>query len=108
VRSSSLIEVTTALIIISVVFVLALTIFMNVQRSGFSARKLACQMMIEAVYQASLKDKHYNARTASYNDIVIYQEVIRREYGLLQFTLEARDQEGKVLAEQKHLVYVPE
>jgi len=108
VRSSTLIEVTTALIIISVVFVLALNIFMNVQRSGLSARKLSCQMMLDEVYLGSVREKKYPPRHETFGDIVVYQEVKPREYGLLQIMLEARDQEGKVLAEQKHLLYVPE
>jgi len=65
-------------------------------------------MMLDEVFLGSVKEKKYTSRREPFGDIMVYQEVKLREYGLRQITLEARDQEGKVLAEQKHLLYVPE
>jgi hypothetical protein len=106
--SSTLIEVITALIIISTVFSLAIIIYLNVQRSGLSAKRLTCNMLMDDVYTSTLRTKKYVSSQSDYENIIVYQEVSAwgTGDGLLIVRLEARDTEGKLLAEQKHLVYV--
>jgi Tfp pilus assembly protein PilV len=50
VNGSTLIEVITALVIISMIFVFATLTYINIQRADTSARSLRYQMMIDNVY----------------------------------------------------------
>lgn len=110
VRSSSLVEVTTALVIISMVFGLAMIIYMNVHRTGFSSQKLACEILMNDMYNSTAQSRQYLSKEQHYGDIVIYQEVRPYSDGkdLLLIQLEARDPGGKLIAMQRHIIYVPE
>lgn len=109
VQSSTLIEVTTALVIISMVFSMAIVIYVNVQRSGFSAKGVSSMMMIDEVYAESVRTKTFKEREVQFENIAIYQQVTRQNKpDVLLVRLEARDQNGKLVAEKKHLVYAPD
>ena len=111
VRASSLIEVITAMVIISMVFSMASVIFLNVQKTGLSKRKLEAMMILDETFTESVRTNQYVTREVSYTDeIRIYQEVrpSRLSNLLLVVVLEARDRDGKLVAEQKHLVHVAE
>lgn len=104
-----MIEVITALIIISTVFTLATIIYLNVQRSGFYARRFNAELMLEEVFNASLQNKTFEDSLATNDNITIYQEVDTKsspEGKLLIVRLEAREDDGSVIAEKKHIVYV--
>ena len=107
--ASSIVEVTTALVIISMIFSLAMIIYLNVQRSGISFRKVDGVIMMEEVYAETKNLKKYEDRTEEREDIIIYQKVSAsgESPDLLVIQLEARDAQGKVIAEQKHLIYAP-
>ncbi|HYF68574.1 MAG TPA: hypothetical protein VD884_10575 [Ohtaekwangia sp.] len=109
-KGSSLIEVTVALVIITLVFSLAMVIYLNVQRSGLYAFKLSCEMMLNEVYTNTVRSEDYQNKEVTYDEVFIYQEV--KTYpgsgNLLLITLEAREPGGKMIAERKHLVYVPD
>lgn len=107
VRSSSIIEVTTAMIIISMVFGLAIIIYLNLQRTGISSQRLSARIKLEAVFSETNKQKKFETRQVDFDNIIIYQKVERTENGLLNVALEARDEQGKLIAEQKHFVYAP-
>ena len=111
VRASSLIEVITAMVIISMVFSMASIIFLNVQKTGLSKRKLEAMMILDETFTESVRTNQYVTREVSYtNEIMIYQEVrpTRLSNHLLVVVLEARDRDGKLVAEQKHLIHVAE
>src|SRR6188768_2103292 len=111
VRASSLIEVITAMVIISMVFSMASIIFLNVQKTGLSKRKLEAMMILDETFTESVRTNQYVTREVSYTDeIRIYQEVrpSRLSNLLLVVVLEARDRDGKLVAEQKHLLHVAE
>lgn len=107
VKSSSIIEVTTAMIIISMVFGLAIVIYLNLQRAGVSSQRLYARIKLETVFSETNRLKKYETREVSFEDVVIYQKVDRIDNGLLSISLEARDDRGKLIAEQKHFVYAP-
>jgi hypothetical protein len=110
VLSSTLIEVITALIIISTVLSLAIIIYLNVQKSGLSSKRLTCNILMDEIYSSTLITKEYMNKQIDSENIVIYQEVSSQGTagGLLTIRLEARDKQGRLLSEQKHLVYVPD
>lgn len=107
--SSSLIEVTTALIIISLVFTMAIVIYISLQRSGSFSSKLSYRVKMDELFISSSKAASFQPREVEYENFIVYQE--EEPYGqvkdLLVVRLEARDKDGKLLAEQKHLVYAP-
>jgi hypothetical protein len=109
VKASSLIEVIVALIIITLIFSFAMTIYLNVQRANFNSLKLTCQMRMSEVFSVSVKTNSYQNREVSYDELVVHQEVRphSQSANLLIVTLEGRDPNGKIIAEQKHLVYAP-
>ena len=110
IRSSSLIEVTTALVILSMVFGLAIVIYLNVQRSGVSSRKLVCTALLEKTYAEVKASGNYDSREFAYDEITVYLTAIPHGESpeLRILALEARDAGGKLLAQQKHLLYVPQ
>jgi competence protein ComGF len=110
VRASSLIEVITALIIISIIFTIAIMVYLNVQRSGFSSRRLTGELLINEVLVKTLKDKRFDTTETNSDDITVYQDVTAHKTvaHLKVLTLEARDINGKLVAERKRLIYVPD
>lgn len=107
VKSSSIIEVTTAMIIISMVFGLAIIIYLNLQRTGISSQRLSARIELEAVFAETSRLKKFETREVNFESIVVYQKVERADNGLVNIALEARDEQGKLIAEQKYFVYAP-
>jgi hypothetical protein len=105
--ASSILEVTTAMIIISMVFGLAIIIYLNIQRSGVSSLKLSSRIKLEAVFSETNRLKKFESREVRFEDIIVYQEIEHNSEGLLSIKLEARDEQGKLIAQQKHLIYAP-
>ena len=107
IKSSSIVEVTTAMVIISMVFTMAIGIYLNVQNSGFSSQRLAAEITIEEAFATLMKNKKFENKEMNIGDIVVSQAIVRAagSVDLLTVSFEARSQEGKLLAEQKHLVY---
>lgn len=107
VRASSLIEVIAAMLILSMVFGLAIVIYLNVQRSGVSARKLICIVRLEAAFAETEQQRTFTSREWQYDDLTVYQEVKQDSAGLTVVILEGRDPAGKLVATKKHMVYAP-
>ena len=105
--ASSILEVTTAMVIISMVFGLAIIIYLNIQRSGVSSLKLSSRIKLEAVFSETNRLKKFESREVRFEDIIVYQEIENNSEGLLSIKLEARDEQGKLIAQQKHLIYAP-
>lgn len=108
VRASSLVEVTTAIVVISMVFSLAIMIYLNVQKSGLTAQRMAGVYKIDDVLTETIKTGMYQSRQVSFDTHTVYQDVAVSPDvpGLLVVRLEARDENGKVVAERKRLFYV--
>jgi hypothetical protein len=95
------------MIIISMVFGLAITIYLNLQRSGISSQRLEARIKLETVFSETNRLRKYETREVKFEDVVVYQKVDRTDNGLLFIVLEARNEQGKLIAEQKHFVYAP-
>lgn len=111
VRASTLIETITALIIISMVFGFATLIYLNVQRSALSSKKISSQIMIDQIYNNIRFDNEMLPLTEhDFNDLTVYQFANKHpESGsLVVLRYEARDKTGKLLLETKKIVYVPD
>jgi hypothetical protein len=106
-KASTLIEVTTALVLISMVFTMALVIYLNVQRSGFSGRKLQNSVLMDEAYNEVMKTKEFRDREMNYDDVTLSQIVNRQDQGLVMLRFEIRNEDGKLLSERKYLVYDP-
>jgi Tfp pilus assembly protein PilE len=107
IQASSLVEVITALVIISVIFSIAIMVYLNVHRSGFSSRRLVGALLINEVLVNTLQEKRYQQVTITIDDFTIYQDIVsyKSASNLKVIILEARDVNGKLVAERKRLVY---
>src|SRR5688500_8721784 len=96
VKASSLIEVITALVIISIIFTIAIMIYLNVQRSGFSSRRVLGEIMINEVLVKTLQDKQFDGAEITANEITVYRDVTvhKTSPNLTVLTFEARDGNG--------------
>lgn len=107
VSGSSLIEVITAVVIISIVFTIASVVYLNVQRSGFSAKKLRASIVVNELIISSLKEKRFESLQREFGEFVLYQTVdlYAGNRNLKILIVEARDETGKLIAQRKKLVY---
>lgn len=108
-KASSLIEVTVALVIISLIFTVAITIYLNVQRSGFSTGKLMHNVLLDDAYNQAVTSKKFVDKEIQYKDVTVFQSVIRKDdnKNLVTLRLELRNTDGVLLGERKYILYVP-
>lgn len=108
VAGSSLVEVITAMIIISMIFGFSVMIYLNVQRTGISSVALRARHRInDVLIETTVSQRYENAEKVYDDGVVVYQEVKNfqgNEY-LWHIHLEARDGAGKLIAERNRLVY---
>lgn len=109
VPGSSLIEVITSFLIISIVFGLGAMIYVNIQRASMSTLRLSANQLLQAVYTETLQTETYTPREANGEDITVYQEVTpyAANEALWWLHLEARDRAGHIIATRNHLIYAP-
>lgn len=88
------------------VFTIASMVYLNVQRSAFSSKRLVAEIAINEVLSASLRGEIFQAREVLVNDITVYQTILPyRDSGSLKvLELEARDPSGKLLAIRRRLI----
>jgi hypothetical protein len=108
-QSSSLIEVTVSLIIISIIFSLSITIYLNVQRSGFSSSKLVYNVLLDDAYNGAIKAKDFSNKEFEYEDFTLFQIISSsgENENLKVLRFEVRNKKGQLLGERKYLLYVP-
>jgi hypothetical protein len=107
VDASTLIEVTIALIIISMIFGFATVIFLNVQRTGFSVSKVSNYIVLDEVWAKMNAGGDFTSKEYQVANGTIFQSVEQHPENehLFVIRLELRNQEGKVLAEKKYIKY---
>lgn len=107
VSGSSLIEVITAVVIISIVFTIASVVYLNVQRSSFSAKKLRASIMVNELIISTLKENRYEPLQQESGEFILYQTVdlYAGNRNLKVLIVEARDESGKLIAQRKKLIY---
>jgi hypothetical protein len=109
VKASSLIEVTVAVIIVSMIFGFAASIYLNLQRTGWSGAKLSRAMIVEKVYHDILKAKTFKEQQIVIDNEIIYVTILNHAASadLKVLRIEFRSSEGKLVQQSKHLIYEP-
>lgn len=108
VRSSSLIEVTTALVIISMVFGLALSIYLQIQKSGVSMQQVQAGYMLASAMADAEASGVYETIQVEADGYRLFQEVVpdERVSNLFHVSWEVQNGQGKLIASRKRLIYV--
>jgi hypothetical protein len=108
VRSSSILEVSVALVILSLAFGVFMMIYMNVLAGSFYLQKLKYEGRLGMLYRETLKSKDFTDRTEEDGVVRIFRKVsaYKGNTDIMAIELKAIDQGGKILAEFKFLYYV--
>jgi len=107
VRSSSILEVSVALVILSLAFGVFMMIYMNILAGSFYLQKLKYEGKLGMIYRETLKSKDFTDRTEEDGMVRIFRKVApyKNNNDIMAIELKAIDQGGKVLAESKFLYY---
>jgi hypothetical protein len=107
VQAASLVEVLVAVVIISLVFSLAIGIYLNVQQSGFSVRKIAADVCLQESMTNAIAEKRTQSFSQPCGDFVVWCEVgeVPDRPGLNLLRWEARDSTGVLLVERKQFMH---
>jgi hypothetical protein len=107
VKASSLLEVTIALIIISIVFTLASSIYGSVQKSLINSTKLNADIMLTSLHAQTVKAGDFTDLEFESGELVLQRFVLQRTdiSGLREIRYVAKLLSGKIIREEKHLVY---
>lgn len=105
---SSLIETITAMIIISMVFAMAVTIYLNVYKSNGQFRKMQADLAIDDRWVETQQANDYTEKSWPYETFTLFRLALpaadSKELRVIRF--EIRDEDGRLLAERKFLRYV--
>jgi hypothetical protein len=110
VKASTLVEVTISLVIITMIFSIAMVIYLNIQSSGFSNVKLLNKALLDEAYAQVIKSKDFEKKEEiDYDHFILIRSSSRhpQNENMVILLFEIRNDEGKLLAERKHLLYVP-
>ncbi len=109
-RASSLIEVITAMVIISTIFAIASMVFINVYRSTAAMRRLSAVLAAENLRIETEIDRAFKDEELVSGDFVIHKTVraFPGTSDLLIITFEVLNEDGKKIAESKVLRFAPE
>ena len=110
VKSSSIVEVTVALVIISVVFGIFIMIYTNLISGGKTLQRVKYQEQLKVSYQEMLRSENYVDSMATDGAVTISRKVSRYKNtsDLLLVEMKAVHENGSTWAEQKFLLYVPQ
>jgi hypothetical protein len=108
--ASSLIEVTVALIIITMITGFAIMIYLNVQRTGFSTAEIKYNAVLEENYLHAIESSNFQSEELVDNDVVISKVVQPHPSNQRLFILlyEVKNRTGQVLAQKKYLYHAPQ
>lgn len=110
-KGSSIIEVTVAMVLAGITFGLATAIYFNVVTSSLSSQKLKLSIELKHMAIETRKNETYFDSEIEYGDNVIILKRIEAwndKPQLLVLHLKALNNDQRVLAEYKELVYVLE
>jgi hypothetical protein len=91
------------------IFSISIAIYLNVQRSGFSAKKFEYSVMLDEAYNEAMKIKDFSDKEFQYEDVTLFQTftVSNQNVNLRVLRFEVRNKSGELLGEKKYLLYVP-
>lgn len=102
--ASSIVEVSVAVAISSIVFGLAIGIYLNLLRSGIPSEQIRAEMLINEKYNEMAASNNYTSWTDEDEDLVIHCSVRQiNDKNLVEVKLEVRQKSGRQLAYSKHL-----
>jgi hypothetical protein len=109
VPASTLIEVTTAMVIISMIFTVAITVYLNVQKASFSSQKLSSLILLDRISAQLKKSGTADSKQFEIDEFVVVQAIEQHPsfIDLTMVNLEIRSGAGKLLAQKKWVMYVP-
>ncbi|MBB3971041.1 hypothetical protein [Mucilaginibacter phyllosphaerae] len=106
-KSSSIMEVVIAMVLIIIVFGIAMSIFANVFRTSLSAKQLKAQATFQDIFLTSGPGEVFENRTFQSGDFTISQTV--SPYGnttdLISVQLEAFDQNNESMAVSRRIIF---
>lgn len=110
IEASSTLEVTVALLIISITIAMALQVYTQVYFSNFTTKGLIANERLHAVMAETIQLQTYLSESFYESDIRIDKRVESDHSSgkLIRVILTAYDANQKVLAEHKRLIYVAE
>ena len=108
VRASSILEVTVALVIISIAFGIFMTIYMNILTGNLYLQKLKYAGRLTVLRQEFLKAADFTSAVVEDGPVRIFREVSPYENNnqLLFIQFKAIDSNGKVVAHTRFLYHV--
>lgn len=108
VKGSSLIETITAMLIISMVFGMALLIYLNVYKANGQILRAEAAIALQDAWAETERSKDFTNRSWKFDDFVLYREInpSTDNKDLLVIKFEIRNKEAKLLSERKFLKYV--
>lgn len=109
VEASSILEVTTAMILVGIIFVISSMIYFNLSTSNKSMRKLKVEHLLNHLALENITNRQYLDQQYKYETFTVHQQVTsyKKNNNLLWFQLEAIGKDGKVIATHNCLVYEP-
>lgn len=108
--ASSLVEVTTALVLLVIIFGVALLVYFNVTTSSLSFRQMKYKLELDHLAEETILARNYISAQIPDGNVTIEKSVdyYNGNEHLLLLTMIARDEQGNVLAEYKRLIYTPD
>lgn len=109
IQASSILEVTTAMVLVGIIFVISTMIYFNLTASGKSRRQIKTEHLLNHLVQENVANKLFLDQQYDYETLTVFQQVVFYEQNnnLFWFRLEAQDKDGKVIARFNRLVYEP-
>ncbi|MDN4167089.1 hypothetical protein QWY31_16380 [Cytophagales bacterium LB-30] len=110
IRASSTLEVTVALLIISITIAMALQVYTQVYFSNFTSKGLIANERLHVAMAETIRDQSYLSESYYEADIRIDKRIAPDNSSpkIIRVTLTAYDAHEKILAQHKRLIYVAE
>jgi hypothetical protein len=109
-KASSLVEVTTAMVLVILIFGIALMIFFNVTSSSLTLQKLKYKVELQHYAQETIFQRSFLSDEIELGNITIIKhvETYQGDPNLVLLHFRAILQPATLLADYKTIVYVPE
>ena len=108
-RASSIIETTTAMVLSGIIFIIAITIYLNIASSDLNFQNIKYQARLRSIASEAVRENDFSSEHISEENIIIEKEAVLHDLNpsLLILRLTAINN-GKKIAEYKTMIYAPE
>jgi len=106
IKASSLFETIVALTVIMIVFGIALTVFVNIMRTGNTLSEFKTSQQLEVLAKETKENKSYFNETFEEEGIVITKSIEKYKDSdeLIVLIIEATDKTGRKLSSRKEII----